>query len=817
MFIRFDSTSFIIIVVFKYIQYYRLTDKSEAKKNSSIVVIIIIINTNMWWISRCISIDSLNSCFQQQKHRTSYDFCFCKEGSSIFEKRADVDDNDNYDLLPKKPTRHSHRHHHHPQQHHNRRRIPKRYSDIVGPSTVKILIQRKESVIREKKTINSSTHPHCSSTKIARHNSLKPITGTVYNCDSNRQISRDNNIQNSVKYNDLLAHRMQAAMSTELMHSLDRNFVFGNRKQASNHLHKTRSHSFNICASWNKKSELNTYQHLIPRVQTTQFQKQDLRSKEPTPDYDESNDDIFIRTIGNKNDIENEEEPIADYDDSKSNLEYDIDGKSFTHSELGVSSSFIIRQASSTQMNITDEHIPTSPSFIDLSSDQKKSTFRCRTIAENLSSNPQLIFKGKEEKPPSGNLQTVSQLPSKPHYFQVSKDNKLRKTSQSLSRSSYSSLTQINDHDTEITNIYPKPLITDEQIQDCLSSSSPATSTVHENEYQQRSSSSKIYNDYKKRASLTSIPTNTMASHSIIIHPMHTRIGLRSSTSSSSTNEKLTDMTLSSKQMNVCVINQLNEHLSTRFRKQQQSCSNHTDHLTYDPPPEHMSEINNTNHIQSTVSDQPNEIPVVKTECSNSIPLPPPPPPLPVGGFRSIKPSMNRSSQPQRISTMTFSRDGINSEIRCSTGTSTISSNLSDTRILSELRENPLFTRAKKHLDIEPGSNGRRSGRRLIGSTSNLTTTEKTINNETISYLRLDKCLKMSPRKPLNEQQQLETITIHPNELNGLLGKRTRSSNNINEIKSRSCTKSLISTPCRLSELELIFQKRAQRSEQNLT
>ena len=47
---------------------------------------------------------------------------------------------------------------------------------------------------------------------------------------------------------------------------------------------------------------------------------------------------------------------------------------------------------------------------------------------------------------------------------------------------------------------------------------------------------------------------------------MHTHIGLRSSTSSSSTNEKLTDMTLSSKQMNVCVINQLNEHLSTRFR-----------------------------------------------------------------------------------------------------------------------------------------------------------------------------------------------------------------------------------------------------------
>ena len=42
---------------------------------------------NMWLISRCISIDSLNSCFQQQKNKTSYDFCLRKERSNILDKR----------------------------------------------------------------------------------------------------------------------------------------------------------------------------------------------------------------------------------------------------------------------------------------------------------------------------------------------------------------------------------------------------------------------------------------------------------------------------------------------------------------------------------------------------------------------------------------------------------------------------------------------------------------------------------------------------------------------------------------------------------
>jgi hypothetical protein len=66
MFILFYSISFIIILEFP-IEYYRYII--------------------MWFFSRCISIDSLNTCFQQQKHKTSYDFCFCTGGSSSTTKR----------------------------------------------------------------------------------------------------------------------------------------------------------------------------------------------------------------------------------------------------------------------------------------------------------------------------------------------------------------------------------------------------------------------------------------------------------------------------------------------------------------------------------------------------------------------------------------------------------------------------------------------------------------------------------------------------------------------------------------------------------
>jgi hypothetical protein len=54
--------------------------------------------------------------------------------------------------------------------------------------------------------------------------------------------------------------------------------------------------------------------------------------------------------------------------------------------------------------------------------------------------------------------------------------------------------------------------------------------------------------------------------------------------------------------------------------------------------------------------------------------------------------------------------------------------------------------------------------------------------------------------------KQLETIIMLPDELNTIIGKRTKSTNDSNPIKFRSCTKPSSQTQCRNSELELIFQ-----------
>ncbi len=126
---------------------------------------------------------------------------------------------------------------------------------------------------------------------------------------------------------------------------------------------------------------------------------------------------------------------------------------------------------------------------------------------------------------------------------------------------------------------------------------------------------------------------------------------------------------------------------------------------------------------------------------------------------------------------------------------------------LIQLRTNPLFAKAKQYLEIEPGSNGRRCGRRL---------------NESVSYLRLDTCAKdnLSSNQINNSDELLnhnhtnmKTFIMRPKELDTVIGnttKRTKSMNSTtNEIKrmnSSTFTKSLLQTQCRQSELELIFQ-----------
>jgi hypothetical protein len=120
---------------------------------------------------------------------------------------------------------------------------------------------------------------------------------------------------------------------------------------------------------------------------------------------------------------------------------------------------------------------------------------------------------------------------------------------------------------------------------------------------------------------------------------------------------------------------------------------------------------------------------------------------------------------------------------------------------LIQLRTNPLFTKAKQHLEVPSDS------------------------NPSVPYVNLNTCSKSIVSTTEITTTNIESISIRQDESN------TRSMNSQkNRINSRTFTK----TQCRQSELELIFQvnyltflikkfsfvffqKRAQRIEQNLS
>lgn len=119
-----------------------------------------------------------------------------------------------------------------------------------------------------------------------------------------------------------------------------------------------------------------------------------------------------------------------------------------------------------------------------------------------------------------------------------------------------------------------------------------------------------------------------------------------------------------------------------------------------------------------------------------------------------------------------------------------------------------MFARAKEQLEIEPGSSGRRSGRRLNGSTANQTSKSEINSNQTGTLISIDNYSKVN-MKNSNETKasnELETIIMHQDELNAILGKRIKSNYELNRTKSHLCTRPLVQTKCRQSELELIFQ-----------
>jgi len=50
-----------------------------------------LIYVNMWFLSRCISVDALNSCFPQQRSRMSYDFNSMRNRIDLCRRRWDME------------------------------------------------------------------------------------------------------------------------------------------------------------------------------------------------------------------------------------------------------------------------------------------------------------------------------------------------------------------------------------------------------------------------------------------------------------------------------------------------------------------------------------------------------------------------------------------------------------------------------------------------------------------------------------------------------------------------------------------------------
>lgn len=287
--------------------------------------------------------------------------------------RNDNDDNENWEGLSRKLPSHY--------KPHIRRRLPKRYSDLVSPTSTKIFLSRKDSFNRDR-----------TSTNILRRHSLKPINETIYFFNPSRRKSREN--IDYRQHPDHLAQRMQAVLSSELMNSLDRNLIVNQRKPCV-----PRSHSFNITMNRKQRRvERKFSYHFIPRVKMN-FEQRNIFIEEPTPDYDESTEEILIRT--NHNNIDVDDEPTVDYEDTKAMFTGgESEEKTTTQSDQCASSSFIVPQ---TSINVTDEQQQLTPSIpppplLDLNTTSKPRGFRCRTIADKLSSDHKLILKDQEDE-----------------------------------------------------------------------------------------------------------------------------------------------------------------------------------------------------------------------------------------------------------------------------------------------------------------------------------------------------------------------------------------------------------------------------------
>ena len=287
------------------------------------------------------------------------------------------DDDDHWEGLSRKLPSHY--------KQHLRRRLPKRYSDIVSPSSTRIFLSRKESINRDRPIL-----PDRSSAHLLRRHSMNPINETMYFFNQSRRKSRDPfeyRQHHMIKHNDHLAHRMQAAMSSELMSSLDRNLIVNERRQLV-----PRSHSFNVTSRKPRRVERKYSYHFLPRVKLN-FNKRNIFFNQLMP-----KEEVLFKTNQNKEDLG--EEPTIDYDDSKTMLTTgESEDKTITQSDQGASSSFIVPQTSIESTNELESTPPIPPPpLLNLTPEQTTKGFRCRTIADKLSADHKLILKDQGDE-----------------------------------------------------------------------------------------------------------------------------------------------------------------------------------------------------------------------------------------------------------------------------------------------------------------------------------------------------------------------------------------------------------------------------------
>ena len=309
------------------------------------------------------------------------------KNSMIFFLFQRKDDDENPGCLKKSPQyRHHYRHHFH-------RRLPKRYSDLVNPLSTKALLLHNESMRRENQPYRPISPIRRPSINFSRRQPSK-----VFSINSQRMrpvvrktrqilpiLQRIESKDPLSETDNLLAHRMQAAMSSELMHSLDRNFVFGDRKQESrNYSIITRSQSFNICTlsnNYNRKFNLCSSVRLIPRARFQNKKEERSIVTEITPDY---HDDIVLKNSEETQQLV-DSLPTSTTSDSNENL--------LPSNEQPPSSSL----ANPPSQEIRTDEEPTSAPLQLERSSKPLLVVRCRTIADCLTPEHKLIPRDGEE------------------------------------------------------------------------------------------------------------------------------------------------------------------------------------------------------------------------------------------------------------------------------------------------------------------------------------------------------------------------------------------------------------------------------------